>query len=82
MIPFIEFDQGGVITGTVLSSSGEPVSSAVRASCARRYGKAPKSLGFQTARTTDDRGIYRLYGLHQALMLYLQEAKFVGSRCL
>jgi Carboxypeptidase regulatory-like domain len=57
--------KGGVITGTVLSSSGEPVVQVpVRAMLVRdANGKAPKSLGFQTARATDDRGIYRLYGL-------------------
>lgn len=57
--------KGGVITGTVLSTSGEPVVQVpVRAMLVRdANGKAPKWLGFQTARTTDDRGIYRLYGL-------------------
>ncbi|MDQ1637993.1 MAG: hypothetical protein QOF62_1332 [Pyrinomonadaceae bacterium] len=57
--------KGGVITGTVLSSSGEPVVQVpVRATLVRdANGKAAKSLGFQMARATDDRGIYRLYGL-------------------
>ena len=57
--------KGGVITGTVLSSSGEPVVQVtVRALLVRdANGKAPKSLGFQMARTTDDRGVYRIYGL-------------------
>jgi hypothetical protein len=57
--------KGGVITGTVLSSAGEPVVQAqVRAVLIRdANGKAPKSMGFQVTRTTDDRGVYRLYGL-------------------
>lgn len=57
--------KGGVITGTVSSSSGEPVVQAqVRAVLIRdANGKAPKSVGFQVPRTTDDRGVYRLYGL-------------------
>lgn len=57
--------KGGVITGTVLSSSGEPVVQvSVRAMLVRdANGKAPKSLWFQMARATDDRGVYRLYGL-------------------
>jgi len=57
--------KGGVITGTVLSSSSEPVVQVqVRALLVRdANGKAPKSLGFQLARITDDRGVYRIYGL-------------------
>jgi hypothetical protein len=57
--------KGGVITGTVLSASGEPmVQMFVRAMLVRDVnGKTPKALSFQTARATDDRGIYRLYGL-------------------
>jgi hypothetical protein len=57
--------KGGVITGTVLSASGEPVVQVpVRAMLVRdANGKAPKSLGFQMERATDDRGVYRLYGL-------------------
>jgi hypothetical protein len=57
--------KGGIITGTVLSASGEPVVQVpVRAMLVRDVnGKAPKSVGFQLARTTDDRGVYRLYGL-------------------
>jgi hypothetical protein len=57
--------KGGVITGTVLSSSGEPlVLVPVRAMLVRdANGKAPKSMGFQMSRATDDRGVYRIYGL-------------------
>ncbi len=57
--------KGGVITGTVLSSSGESVVQvAVRATLVRdANGQAPKYSGFQVPRATDDRGVYRLYGL-------------------
>ena len=57
--------KGGVITGTVLSSSGEPVVQvAVRANLVRdANGQAPKYSGFQSGRATDDRGVYRIYGL-------------------
>jgi hypothetical protein len=57
--------KGGVITGTVLSASGEPVVQvAVRATLVRdANGQAPKDSGFQVPRATDDRGVYRLYGL-------------------
>ena len=57
--------KGGVITGTVLSASGEPVVQvAVRATLVRdANGQAPKDAGFQVPRATDDRGVYRLYGL-------------------
>ena len=57
--------KGGVITGTILSSSGEPVVQvAVRATLVRdANGQVPKYSGSQAQRTTDDRGVYRLYGL-------------------
>jgi hypothetical protein len=58
--------KGGVITGVVTASSGEPVV-AVRVSAIRvRDGenvplRAPAPWG--NAKLTDDRGVYRLYGL-------------------
>jgi hypothetical protein len=57
--------RGGVITGSVQSQSGEPVVQVgVRAVMVRdANGQAPRYMGFQTQKTTDDRGIYRLYGL-------------------
>jgi hypothetical protein len=57
--------RGGVITGTVLSSSGEPVVQVpVRAILVRdANGQPPKYPGFQAPRATDDRGVYRIYGL-------------------
>lgn len=58
--------KGGVITGTVANSSGEPVVGlSVRASMIRDVnGQVPKlGVGRLGDRTTDDRGIYRIYGL-------------------
>jgi uncharacterized protein (DUF2141 family) len=60
----LRMPRGGVITGTVLDHSGQPASNAgVRA---MRYAI---SLGerrlqpYGSASTTDDRGVYRIYGL-------------------
>lgn len=57
--------KGGVITGTVLSASGEPVVQVgVRAILVRdANGQTPRYAGFQSQRATDDRGVYRIYGL-------------------
>ncbi|MEP6911803.1 MAG: carboxypeptidase-like regulatory domain-containing protein [bacterium] len=55
--------KGGVITGTVTSASGEPlVMTGVTATMIRDLG-GQKSAVLQSERTTDDRGVYRLYGL-------------------
>ena len=57
--------KGGVITGTVTSAGGEPlVQAGVRAQMIRdANGKLPASPRFPIERRTDDRGIYRIYGL-------------------
>jgi hypothetical protein len=58
--------KGGVLTGTVTNSSGEPVIAVpVRARLIKdAEGKPPRFTGTEfPARTTDDRGIYRIYGL-------------------
>jgi len=58
--------KGGVITGTVTNSSGDAVVSvAVHASMIRDGNGQPPRIGlYQSAeRMTDDRGIYRIYGL-------------------
>lgn len=57
--------KGGVITGTVTSATGEPmVQAGVRAFLIRdANGKPPTGPRFPIDRTTDDRGIYRIYGL-------------------
>jgi hypothetical protein len=57
--------KGGVITGTVMNSKGEPVVGVpVSASPANDLpASSPSLLGLGTAAETDDRGIYRIYGL-------------------
>ena len=57
--------KGGVITGTVVSPTGEPlVQAGVRAILIRdANGKPPGSGRFLVEKQTDDRGVYRLYGL-------------------
>ena len=57
--------KGGVITGTVTNSLGEPVVAArVRAIRVREIdGRPIRALSYGNERVTDDRGVYRLYGL-------------------
>lgn len=62
----LELIRGGVITGTLTNSAGDPmVGIRVRASMVRyASGKAMIGGVFSVnEKTTDDRGIYRLYGL-------------------
>lgn len=62
----LEFVKGGVITGTVTNAAGEPVVGVrVRAFRIRdTKGKGSPASQFGTIeRATDDRGIYRIYGL-------------------
>lgn len=62
----VELVRGGVITGTVLNSAGEPVIGVrVRASLVRdAKGEPARFSGFAAGeRTTDDRGVYRIFGL-------------------
>jgi hypothetical protein len=56
--------KGGVITGTVTDSTGKPVVAVpVRSYMVRdRTGQVSRS-GALKERTTDDRGVYRIYGL-------------------
>jgi hypothetical protein len=60
----LELIKGGVITGTVTSASGEPVVGVrVRAVQVRdSFGESTRGA-FGPERTTDDRGIYRIYGI-------------------
>ena len=61
--PTLVLTKGGVITGTVTNGAGEPlVGIRVRARLTRETDFPIWYYG-QSERTTDDRGIYRLYGL-------------------
>jgi hypothetical protein len=56
--------KGGVITGTVTSSIGEPVVAlGVRVQMTRDANGRRLPEGFSKQQSTDDRGIYRSYGL-------------------
>lgn len=57
--------KGGVITGSVMSPAGEPVVQvAVRPALIRdANGQPPRYPPNQIQRATDDRGVYRIYGL-------------------
>jgi hypothetical protein len=57
--------KGGVITGRVTDASGEPVAgAAVLATQVRdEAGRKPTRMVFQREDRTDDRGVYRIYGL-------------------
>lgn len=61
----INMIKGGVITGTVTAAAGEPlVQIGVRAQMIRDgEGKVPTSARYPAERRTDDRGVYRIYGL-------------------
>jgi hypothetical protein len=76
----IELIRGGVITGTITNSQGEPVVSVrVRAHMVRNAAGQPTKgavLSFGE-RTTDDRGIYRIFGL--APGTYLVQAGGAGN---
>ena len=60
----VEMVRGGAITGTVTNATGEPlIGVRVRAIMIRDVkGQAGRSLG-NIEQSTDDRGIYRIYGL-------------------
>lgn len=62
----LELMRGGVVTGTVVNATGDPVIGVrVRAVMVRTAkGEAPRvgNIAYQE-RTTDDRGVYRLFGL-------------------
>jgi hypothetical protein len=59
--------KGGVITGTVRDANGEPIVAvsvrATRVRDATGRSVAGRFLGFLPERMTDDRGVYRIYGL-------------------
>src|SRR6266542_2000062 len=71
--------KGGVITGTVTSATGEPmVQTGVRAILIRDGNeKPPAGTRFPPQRVTDDRGVYRFYGLTPGT--YLVSAGGSGS---
>ncbi len=75
----IELIKGGVITGSVKRANGDPVVSiTVRAYMVRDSKGQPPRYGIpMRARSTDDRGIYRIYGL--APGTYIVSAGGIGN---
>jgi hypothetical protein len=56
--------KGGVMTGTVTNAAGEPVVAVtVRVQMVRDSNGRRVPSGFSRQRSTDDRGVYRIYGL-------------------
>lgn len=56
--------KGGVVTGTVTNTKGEPIVAVpVRATPAKGFGAFLFGQGSAGAAETDDRGIYRIFGL-------------------
>lgn len=73
--------KGGVITGNVTTSTGEPVEGVrVRAQMIRDVYGQPSRYGAPfRERTTDDRGVYRIYGLPGGTYLVLAGGGDSGS---
>jgi len=73
----LELIRGGAITGTVTNSLGEPVVAVrVRATLVRdTRGEIPRG-SYSTEQPTDDRGVYRIYGLRPGT--YIVSAGGVG----
>lgn len=55
--------KGGVITGKVLDANGEPVAMVIVQALMVRTAEGQAYGGSPQARSTDDRGVYRIYGL-------------------
>lgn len=74
----LQLIRGGVITGTVTNAMGEPVIGVrVRATMLRDVrGEIPRP-SFTSEQTTDDRGVYRIYGLRAGT--YIVSAGGQGS---
>jgi hypothetical protein len=74
--------RGGVITGRVTNASGEPVIGVgvrpIRLRDAK--GKTTSELGFTRLNTTDDRGIYRIYGLAPGSYIVMAAGGGIGGR--
>ena len=67
--------KGGVITGTVTRPNGDPVVGiTVRVRMIRDYNDRPvTNQGATQERTTDDRGVYRIYGLPPATYIVVAD---------
>ena len=55
--------RGGVITGTIVDGRGQPMPDVQISVMAYIYVRGERQLGMRSTGRTDDRGIYRVYGL-------------------
>jgi hypothetical protein len=76
--------KGGVITGTVTGSSGEPVVAVRMSAIPVRdlEGRPRQRSGAEFPRYTDDRGVYRLFGLPPGFYLVVAGSKLPGPAML
>ena len=77
----VELIRGGAITGTVTNSSGEPVIAVRVRAVLIKDAKGQPSLnpGFGPEQPTDDRGIYRIFGLAPGTYLVSAGGSGFGS---
>lgn len=73
--------KGGVITGKVLNDSGVPVIGipVIPVLVRDGLGQPARNTSFQTQRQTDDRGIYRIYGLPPGTYIVLAGGRDIYS---
>lgn len=77
----LQMTKGGVITGAVTDSLGEPVVAArIRAVKVRELdGRPVRTIANTQERATDDRGIYRIYGLRSGIYLVVVSGRSMFS---
>ncbi|HEX5733749.1 MAG TPA: carboxypeptidase-like regulatory domain-containing protein [Blastocatellia bacterium] len=77
----LQMTKGGVITGAVTNSLGEPIVAArIRAVKVRELdGRPVRTLTNSQERATDDRGIYRLFGLRSGVYLVVVSGRSMFS---
>jgi protocatechuate 3,4-dioxygenase beta subunit len=73
--------KGGLITGRVTNAKGEPVIGAVIKSRMERdaEGKPPMQRGLTIISVTDDRGVYRFWGLAPGNYIVFTNSNIAGS---
>ncbi len=77
----LQMTKGGVITGAVTTSLGEPVVAArIRALKVREIdGRPVRTIANAQERPTDDRGIYRIFGLRAGIYLVVVTGRSMYS---
>ena len=77
----IQMTKGGVITGAVTNSLGEPlVAARIRAVKVREIdGRPVRTITTNQERATDDRGVYRIFGLRSGVYLVVVSGRSMFS---